>query len=103
MKSTHTTKYSRKQLWFAWTVVSACLAYAELDVWSRVCACGYMTTRGIGTSSVFAASAWVGLVYARRSPWSIRVALAIWTIFASLVLAYHAADCFIFSPHPPFE
>ena len=96
------SKYSRQQLWIAWLVASACLAYAEFGVWSRVCACGYMTTSGIGTSAAFAGASWVGLVFGRRSPLLARVALAVLALIASLVLAYHVADAFYFSPHSPF-
>ena len=103
MDTTHPPKYSRKQLWVAWAVVSLCLAYAAMGVWSRSCACGYKTMSGIGTSTAVAASAWVGLIFARRSPIPARVALAAWTLITSLLFARHVAEAFFFSPHAPFR
>jgi len=91
-----------KYIWAAWGGVTALLFASALDVWSKCCACGYQTPRGLFTSVSLAAVAWIGFFLPYRRSYIARGALNLWVIFATALLGKHLADVLWLSPHAPF-
>ena len=91
-----------KYVWAGWGVLTAILSASALDVWSKCCACGYQTPRGLFTSVTLAAVAWTGLFLPHSRSYLVRGALDLWVIFTTALLGKHLADVLWLSPHAPF-